>query len=156
MYNYWFHYLKKKYLFCKISFMGCVLYSTTKICILWSSKFLFCIFKPKSVSQREEFCISTGKGWHPCTSDTMLFAFTLFISGNTYIGLLQTCVTIYGRPTHCFTPDHIRGEWMFTFLCIVLGIIFVTVTIVLLAVSYWKYEVMKYARWLGFAASELK
>ena len=58
-------------MFCKISFMGCVLYSTTKICILWSSKFLFCIFKPKSASQREEFCISTGKGWHPWCCATL-------------------------------------------------------------------------------------
>jgi len=74
------------------------------------------------------------------------------VGGNTYIGLLRTCVTIYGRPTTCFTPDNIRGEWMFTFLCILLGIIFVTITIILLAISYWKREVMKYARWLGFVA----
>ena len=79
----------------------------------------------------------------------------LSFAGNTYIGLLQTCVTIYGRSTNCFTPDNVRGEWMLTFACIALGIICVTVTIILLAVSYWKYTVMKFARWLGFVASKL-
>ena len=32
--------------------------------------------------------------------------------GNTHIGLLHTCITIYGRNTTCFTPSHIRGEWV--------------------------------------------
>lgn len=74
------------------------------------------------------------------------------VGGNTYIGLVQTCVTIYGRDTSCFTPDNIRGEWILTFACIALGIICVTITIILLSVSYWKYSVMKFARWLGFVA----
>ena len=56
----------RKYLFHKMSFMGCVLYSTTKVCISQSIKILFCILKPKSVSQREMFCISTWRGWHLC------------------------------------------------------------------------------------------
>jgi uncharacterized membrane protein YidH (DUF202 family) len=43
---------------------------------------------------------------------------------------------------------------MFTFICILFGILLVTITIVLLAISYWKYTVMKYARWLGFVASK--
>lgn len=74
------------------------------------------------------------------------------VGGNTMIGLLQTCVTIYGRPTTCFTPDNIRAEWLLTFLCITGGVICVSITIVLLAISYWKYGVMKFARWLGFVA----
>jgi len=79
----------------------------------------------------------------------------VFIPGSTYIGLLQTCLTIHGRDTSCFTPDHLRSEWILTFLCITAGILCITVTIVLLGVSYWMYNVMKFARWLGFVASEL-
>jgi lariat debranching enzyme len=41
---------------------------------------------------------------------------------------------------------------MLTFLCITGGVICVSITIVLLAISYWKYGVMKFARWLGFVA----
>lgn len=77
------------------------------------------------------------------------------VPGSTYIGLLQTCLTIHGRETSCFTPDHLRSEWILTFLCITAGILCITVTIILLGVSYWMYNVMKFARWLGFVASKL-
>jgi hypothetical protein len=76
------------------------------------------------------------------------------IGGDTNIGLLKTCLTIYGRPNICFMPSPVRGEWLLTFICIVLGIICISVTIVLLALSYWEYRVMKFARWLGFVASK--
>jgi hypothetical protein len=78
----------------------------------------------------------------------------LISSGDTQIGLLHTCLTITGRTTECFTPKETRHEWMLTFLCIIVGIACVSVTIVLLGISYWKYRVMKFARWLGFVASE--
>lgn len=74
------------------------------------------------------------------------------VGGPTYIGLLQTCLTIHGREKQCFSPEVVRPEWMLTFLCITVGILCVTITIVLLAVSYWRYRVMKFARWLGFVA----
>ncbi|XP_074648282.1 modulator of smoothened protein-like [Tubulanus polymorphus] len=74
------------------------------------------------------------------------------IGGDTSIGLLKTCLNVHGRPEICFSPKPIRGEWLLTFICILAGILLVTVTIILLAVSYWKYSVMKYARWLGFMA----
>ena len=80
---------------------------------------------------------------------------TFMLIGPSHIGLLQTCVTIYGREMTCFTPETLRAEWVITFLCIAAGVICVTITIILLAVSYWKYSVMKFARWLGFAASKL-
>lgn len=73
-------------------------------------------------------------------------------SGNTYIGLLQTCLTIYNRQMDCFTPSDIQPEWLLTFMFIASGIICITITIVMLSLSYWKYDVMKYARWLGFIA----
>ncbi|XP_064618844.1 modulator of smoothened protein-like [Lineus longissimus] len=77
------------------------------------------------------------------------------IGGVTNIGLLKTCLTIHHRSEVCYTPEPIRAEWMFTFICILFGIFLVTITIVLLAISYWKYTVMKYARWLGFVAMVL-
>ena len=54
----------------------------------------------------------------------------------------------------CFTPTPIRAEWILTFICIILGILCVTTTIILLIISHWRYRVMKHARWLGFAASK--
>ena len=54
----------------------------------------------------------------------------------------------------CFVPSPVRGEWLLTFICIILGIMCISVTIILLAFSYWKFRVMKYARWLGFVASK--
>lgn len=77
------------------------------------------------------------------------------IGGDTHIGLLKTCLTIHGRSEVCYQPKPIRAEWMLTFSCILLGVILVTVTIILLAASYWKYHMMKYARWLGFVAMVL-
>ncbi|CAH1779646.1 unnamed protein product [Owenia fusiformis] len=72
------------------------------------------------------------------------------IGGETSIGLLKTCLTIYGRSAKCFTPDQIRSEWVLTFICVVFGIICVTITVILLAASYFKYNLIKYARWIGF------
>lgn len=81
--------------------------------------------------------------------------YVVCFSGNTYIGLLQTCLTIYNRQMDCFTPSDIQPEWLLTFMFIASGIICVTITIVMLSLSYWKYDVMKYARWLGFIASKI-
>lgn len=74
------------------------------------------------------------------------------IGGETNIGLMKTCLQAYGRSPVCFMPSPVRGEWLLTFICIILGIICISVTIILLAFSYWKFRVMKYARWLGFVA----
>jgi len=77
------------------------------------------------------------------------------VSGNTYIGLLQTCLTIYNRSTECFTPEDVRPEWLLTFMLITAGIVCISITILLLGLSYWKYNVIKFARWLGFIAMVL-
>lgn len=74
------------------------------------------------------------------------------VGGRTYIGLLKTCLKIYDRPQICFSPSPMRIEWLLTFACVILGIICVSITIILLVVSHWKYRVMKFARWLGFVA----
>lgn len=74
--------------------------------------------------------------------------------GETRIGLLETCLTIPNRNTTCYLPEDIRAEWLFTFLCIVVGVVCITVTVILLAASYWNPRVTRVARWLGLAASE--
>ncbi|ESO84077.1 hypothetical protein LOTGIDRAFT_211017 [Lottia gigantea] len=74
------------------------------------------------------------------------------VGGNVYIGLLQTCLTIYGRPPICFSPEPVRAEWVLTFICVVLGIMCISITVILLGLSLWEYRVMKFARWLGFVA----
>ncbi|XP_013384337.1 uncharacterized protein C16orf52 homolog isoform X2 [Lingula anatina] len=76
------------------------------------------------------------------------------VGGYTSIGLLQTCIEMYYESENdnmrCFTPHPLRFEWVLTFILIVLGILFVSATVVLHAVSYWKEAVIKVARWLGF------
>ena len=74
------------------------------------------------------------------------------VGGETRIGLLKTCFTIYGREMTCFPPEKLRPEWVLTFMCISGGIACVTITVILLISSKWKPQVMKYARWLGFVA----
>ena len=39
-------------------------------------------------------------------------------------------------------------------VCIFIGCVFITTTIVLLVASHWDYQVVPYARWVGFAASK--
>ncbi|XP_014673948.1 PREDICTED: uncharacterized protein C16orf52 homolog A-like [Priapulus caudatus] len=69
--------------------------------------------------------------------------------GSSNFGLIQTCINIYGRPEICFYPEA-HPEWLLTFILIVLGCLCVTVTCMLLALSFWEYRVVKYARWIGF------
>ena len=91
-----------------------------------------------------------------CLCKLAFLFFSWFVaSGNTHIGLIQTCLTIYNRSAECFIPDSIRPEWMLTFVFIAGGITCVTITIILLACSYWRYRIMRFARWSGFFASEL-
>ena len=80
----------------------------------------------------------------------------LIALGNTNIGLIQTCLNIYNRSEECFIPDNIQPEWMLTFVFITGGVTCVTITILLLACSYWRYRIMRFARWSGFIASELQ
>jgi len=61
---------------------------------------------------------------------------------------------IYNRSAECFIPDSVQPEWMLTFVLIAGGITCVTITIILLALSYWRYRIMRFARWSGFFASE--
>jgi D-alanyl-lipoteichoic acid acyltransferase DltB (MBOAT superfamily) len=56
---------------------------------------------------------------------------TYYISKQTYIGLLKSCLEMYGQQQSemCFTPTPIRAEWILTFICIILGILCVTTTV---------------------------
>ena len=82
----------------------------------------------------------------------MLITLFIYVPGSTEIGLLQTCLTIYGRDKECF--EVFRPLWVLTFLCVAIGVICITTAIILLAISYWKCSTMKFARWSGFIASK--
>lgn len=62
-------------------------------------------------------------------------------------------MTLYNRPQVCFTPD-LQPEWLLALVCIFVGCICITTTIILLASSQWDRNVIPYARWVGFTASK--
>jgi len=73
--------------------------------------------------------------------------------GDTRLGLMWTCMTLFNRPQVCFTPD-LRLEWLLALVSIFIGCICITTTIILLASSHWDRNVIPYARWVGFTASK--
>lgn len=73
-------------------------------------------------------------------------------SVNLRIGLLQSCISIYGRKEQCFINTNLTSEFMITLVLIVLGIVCVTGAVILLALSSWNPRVVAYARWVGFTA----
>lgn len=62
-------------------------------------------------------------------------------------------MTLYNRPQVCFTPE-LQPEWLLALICIFVGCICITTAIILLASSNWDRDVIPYARWVGFTASE--
>lgn len=78
----------------------------------------------------------------------------LYIAGDIRLGLMWTCMTLYNRPQVCYTPD-LQPEWLIALVCIFIGCICITTTIILLASSTWDRNVIPYARWVGFAAMVL-
>lgn len=75
------------------------------------------------------------------------------ITGETRLGLMWTCMTLHNRPQVCFTPE-LQPEWLLALICIFVGCICITTTIILLASSNWDRDVIPYARWVGFTASK--
>lgn len=75
------------------------------------------------------------------------------ILGETRLGLMWTCMTLYNRPQVCFTPE-LQPEWLLALICIFVGCICITTAIILLASSNWDRDVIPYARWVGFTASK--
>lgn len=66
---------------------------------------------------------------------------------------MWSCITLYNRPQVCFTPD-LQPEWLLALICIFIGCICITTTVILLASSHFDRNVIPYARWVGFAASK--
>ncbi|XP_054168376.1 uncharacterized protein C16orf52 homolog A-like [Oppia nitens] len=73
------------------------------------------------------------------------------VGGETRLGLLRSCVAIYGRNTYCF-PPRLQTEWTLTLISIIGGCVCVTTTVILFIVSNWNHSVISSARWFGFAA----
>lgn len=76
----------------------------------------------------------------------------MFHTGDTRLGLMWSCITLYNRPQVCYTPD-LQPEWLLALICIFIGCICITTTVILLASSHFDRNVIPYARWVGFAAS---
>nr|CAD7445709.1 unnamed protein product [Timema bartmani] len=73
------------------------------------------------------------------------------VGGNTRLGLMWTCMRLHNRPQVCFPPN-LQPEWLLTLVCIFVGCICITTTIIMLALSHWDRNVVPYARWVGFTA----
>ncbi|KOB76364.1 Uncharacterized protein OBRU01_05918 [Operophtera brumata] len=54
------------------------------------------------------------------------------VGGDTRLGLMWSCITLYNRPQVCFTPD-LQPEWLLALTCIFIGCICITTTVILLA-----------------------
>ncbi|XP_063708867.1 uncharacterized protein C16orf52 homolog A [Culicoides brevitarsis] len=76
------------------------------------------------------------------------------VGGETRLGLMWSCFQLYNRPQVCYTPE-LQIEWLIALICIFVGCICVTTTIILLASSNWDRHVITYARWVGFTAMVL-
>ncbi|XP_016991036.1 uncharacterized protein C16orf52 homolog A [Drosophila rhopaloa] len=75
-------------------------------------------------------------------------------TGDIRLGLMWTCMTLYNRPQVCYTPD-LQPEWLIALICVFVGCICVTTTVILLASSSCNRNVIPYARWVGFTAMVL-
>ncbi|EDV52438.1 uncharacterized protein C16orf52 homolog A [Drosophila erecta] len=75
-------------------------------------------------------------------------------TGDIRLGLMWTCMTLYNRPQVCYTPE-LQPEWLIALICIFVGCICVTTTVILLASSSCNRNVIPYARWVGFTAMVL-
>ena len=73
------------------------------------------------------------------------------VGGETRLGLLQSCVTLQRRPRQCFSPS-LPGVWLLSLLCVFLGCLSVTTTLLLLIISVFKRSASLYAKWMGFVA----
>ncbi|XP_025073595.1 lariat debranching enzyme-like [Pogonomyrmex barbatus] len=76
------------------------------------------------------------------------------VGGDTRLGLMWSCMTLYNRPQVCYKSD-LHSEWMMALVCIFIGCILITATIILMVISHWDRTVIPFARWVGFAAMVL-
>ena len=73
-------------------------------------------------------------------------------TGDTKLGLMVSCMTLYNRPPICYQPD-LKPEWWMALVCIVVGCVLIAITVGFLIFSHWNRNVIPYARWVGFTAS---
>lgn len=73
--------------------------------------------------------------------------------GDTRLGLMWSCMTLYNRPQICYKPE-LKPAWWVALVCILVGCILITTTVSLLISSHWDRNVIPYARWVGFTASK--
>ncbi|KAF9803092.1 hypothetical protein SFRURICE_012337 [Spodoptera frugiperda] len=44
------------------------------------------------------------------------------VGGDTRLGLMWSCITLYNRPQVCYTPD-LQPEWLLALICIFIGLV---------------------------------
>ncbi|KAK2585423.1 hypothetical protein KPH14_010091 [Odynerus spinipes] len=76
------------------------------------------------------------------------------VGGDTRLGLMLSCMSLYDREQVCYTPD-LEPEWLLALVFISVGCILITATVILLVSSHWDRNVIPYARWVGFTAMVL-
>ncbi|XP_011498863.1 PREDICTED: uncharacterized protein C16orf52 homolog A isoform X1 [Ceratosolen solmsi marchali] len=76
------------------------------------------------------------------------------VGGDTRLGLMWSCMTLYNKPQLCYKPE-LKPEWWMALICILVGCILITITVILLISSHWDRNVIPYARWVGFTAMVL-
>lgn len=110
---------------------------------------LYSLFPPQTFSSLRSPWLSREDHWVHLLS---LCLSLCLHPGSLSVGLLGQCQTIHGRDRNC-TPLQLPPEWITTLLFIVLGIISLTVTCGLMAISRCHCEASRYARWIAFAGS---
>ena len=73
------------------------------------------------------------------------------VGGETRLGLIYSCFTLYKRKQFCQLADF-QLEWTITLVLIIVGCLFITATFILLILSNWVVAVALYPQWLGFVA----
>merc|ERR1712098_954924 len=67
------------------------------------------------------------------------------VGGDMRLGLMMSCVTLHKRPAHCFPPS-LPWEWMLSLMCVIMGVVCVTTTLILILMSAWRRTMTEYAK----------
>ncbi|KXJ14947.1 modulator of smoothened protein [Exaiptasia diaphana] len=73
------------------------------------------------------------------------------LSGFIHLGLIVMCQKSPRQPEVCISPD-LPGEWKATLAFLLVGVLSLTLSWLLIFISFWKPSCMSAARWIAFLA----